>query len=160
MLTGVASGLNPRLLIDSVHNLLNLIPPKSHFWNALAHWPLSLSWQSIMKVKAPRTVKSSPDLLHWHIRSLINMSGLPRIRSHNKLGISCIHRSMERHLKRNQTTAFGSLWRTLIVWASLRKGTKINSLNKLCQHFNTNILYFGRMQNPSGLAPSHQQTNI
>jgi hypothetical protein len=68
--------------------------------------------KSIMKVEAPRTVKSGPNLLHRHIRSP-NMSGLPRIRSHNKLGISCVHRCMDGHPKRNQTIVFGLLWRTL-----------------------------------------------
>ena len=53
------------------------------------------------KVEALRTIKSGPNLLHWHITSP-NMSGLPRIRSHNKFGISCVvHRCMDRHPKRN-----------------------------------------------------------
>ena len=123
MLTGAADGLNPRPLADLENNLLNLIPAQSQFWNALAHWPLSLSWQSIMKVEVPRTVKSGPNLLHPHIRSL-NMSVLPRTISHSKLGISCVHKCMNRHPKRNQKTACGSLWRTLIVWVSLRKAQR------------------------------------
>jgi hypothetical protein len=70
-----------------------------------------------------QSAQNRKTLLHQHFRTS-NMSGLPRIRSHKKLGISCVHRYMDRHPRRNQTIAFGSLRRNLIVYASLQKAQR------------------------------------
>ncbi len=47
---------------------------------------------------------------------------------------------MGMHPKRNQMIVFESLWRTFNSLGVFTKGTKINSLNKLCRKYNTNVL--------------------
>ncbi len=82
------------------------------------------------------------------------MSKLPRIRSHYNWVTSCVHRYMGRHPRRNRRIVFGSLWRTSIAWGFLQKGTKINSLNKLCRKYNTDVLVGCKTQ-----ADWHQATD-
>jgi hypothetical protein len=49
-----------------------------------------------------------------------NTSRQPRLRSHNKLGIFCVYKDMDRPPMKNQITVFKSLWKILIVWGSSR----------------------------------------
>ena len=91
-----------------------------------------------MKIELLRTGISGPNLLYHHFKSL-NKRGQPRIRSHNKLGSSWAHRFRQAP----QEKPNDCIWVIMEIFNSLGvfvKGTKINSLNKLCRQFNTDIL--------------------
>ncbi len=85
-------------------------------------------------------VMTDPTLLLLHIR-LHNTSSRPHsFKSQSKLETSCNCKIMEGHQVENRTTAFESLWKFFYSLGVFTKGTKINSLNKLCHQFNNDIL--------------------
>ncbi len=137
ILIGVVFGRIPKQLEDSVHNWLHLIPAPSHSENAGAHWLLNWCQWSIRKVVPASLVITDPILLLLHIR-LGNMNSPHSSISHSKLVMRMHDYGWAPSTKPNNC-----VWVIMENFNSLgvfTKGTKINSLNKLCHQFNTDIL--------------------
>ncbi len=98
----------PKLLADSAHNWLDLVPAPSHSENAPARWFLNWFQWSITKVAQASFIITDPTSLPLHIR-LHNTSSLHRFKSHSKLETFCDCKIMDGHQVQNLTTVFESL---------------------------------------------------
>ncbi len=152
---GGVVGRIPKWLADSAHNRLNLIPAPSHSENALAHW---LQLISVIHKKSctcqlcnnRSNLAACAYQIAWH-----ELSAQLQI---SQQIIDFLW--MQDYRQAPSTKPNNCVWVIMKKNNSLgvfMKGTKINSLNKLCRQLHQ---YSGRLQDSGRLPSSFQGTTI